>query len=162
MKVNKSIEQGIYVLLMLSLQINHEPVKSFTMSKILDVSDSYLKKILRKLVVAGLINSNASKDGGFTLAKSLRNVTVLEVFKALDKENIEQFNSELSRRIFEDEEHIKSSEQKLINVFQLGIDSYFSHLDSLRLSELIKEEYIDAGYYDWQAKVEYPDKQVEI
>ncbi len=70
----QSIEQGIYVVLMLALQKNHEPIKSYTMSQILDVSDSYLKKILRKLVIAGLINSNASKDGGFTLAKSVRDI----------------------------------------------------------------------------------------
>ena len=155
MKVNKSIEQGIYVLLMLSLQKNHDPVKSYTLSQILDVSDSYLKKILRKLVVAGLIHSNASKDGGFTLARSLRNITVLDVYKALDNDNIEQYKSDMARRIFEDEEHIKSSEQKLLNVFQSGQDSYLSHLATLHLSELLKEEYIDTGYYDWQSKIDH-------
>lgn len=155
MKINKSIEQGIYVLLMLSLQKNHEAIKSYTMSQILDVSDSYLKKILRKLVIAGLINSNASKDGGFILAKSVRNITILDVYKALDTENMEMFSSKMSRRIFEDEEHIQSSEQKLINVFQSSIEDFYAKLDTLYLSELIKEEYIDTGYYNWQDKLKY-------
>lgn len=153
MKVNKSIEQGIYVLLMLSLEKNHEPVKSFTMSQILGVSDSYLKKILRKLVVAGLVNSNASKDGGFTLAKSIRDITILNVYQALDNENMELFNSQMSRRIFEDEEHIKSSEQKLLNIFQSSKDDFFAKLDTFYLSELIKEEYIDTGYFNWHDRL---------
>lgn len=153
MKVNKSIEQGIYVLLMLSLQKNHEPTKSYTMSQILNVSDSYLKKILRKLVIAGLINSNASKDGGFTLAKSAREITVLDVYKALDTENPEILTSKMARCIFEDEEHIKSSEQKLINLFQSSMNDFFAKLDTLYISDLIKEEYIDEGYYNWQDRI---------
>ncbi|URN96263.1 MAG: Rrf2 family transcriptional regulator [Candidatus Pristimantibacillus lignocellulolyticus] len=36
------------------------------------VSDSYLKKILRQLVVAGLVTSSASKDGGYQLARSIK------------------------------------------------------------------------------------------
>ena len=44
MKINKSFEQGIYVLLMLGLQKDNQTVKSNVMSNILQVSDSYLKK----------------------------------------------------------------------------------------------------------------------
>lgn len=151
MKINKSIEQGIYVLLILSLQKNHEPVKSNTMSRVLDVSDSYLKKILRKLVLAGLINSNASKDGGFVLAKPIDTITVLDVYKTLNPDNKIDL-SKLSRRIFDDENHIIASEQKIINIFQSGMDDFFSKLGTLYLSELLKEEYIDTGYYNWEYK----------
>lgn len=151
MKINKSVEQGIYVLLILSLQKNHEPVKSNTMSRILDVSDSYLKKILRKLVIAKLINSNASKDGGFTLAKPITKITVLDVYKTLNPDN-KIIISKLSRKIFEDENHIISSEQKIINIFQSGMNDFFSRLETLYLSELIKTEYIDTGYYNWENK----------
>ena len=48
MKISKSFEQGMYVLLMLGLQKDNQIVKSNVMSNILHVSDSYLKKILRK------------------------------------------------------------------------------------------------------------------
>lgn len=46
MKVNKSVEQAIYVLVILALQKDHAPIKSRVLSQILQVSDSYLKKIL--------------------------------------------------------------------------------------------------------------------
>ena len=44
------------------------------LSKMLDVSDSYLKKVTRQLVVAGLITSKASKLGGFILNKKMNDI----------------------------------------------------------------------------------------
>ena len=44
MKISKSLEQAIFVLLMLALQKDKTPVKSFILSKKLEISDSYLKK----------------------------------------------------------------------------------------------------------------------
>lgn len=137
---------------MLSLQKDHDPVKSYVISKALDVSDSYLKKILRKLVIAGLIYSSASKDGGFSLAKSIRSITVLDVYRALDTDCGGVSISKMARRIFDDEEHIESGERKIRNVFQAGFDDFFARLNTLHLSELLKEEYIESGCYNWQDK----------
>lgn len=83
MKLNKSFEQAVYVLTMLALQENHTPVKSRVLSDILEVSDSYLKKILVKLTRAGLIQSNASKVGGYQLAQSVTTITLKDVFLLL-------------------------------------------------------------------------------
>jgi Rrf2 family protein len=152
MKINNSIEQGIYVLLILSLQKNHEAVKSVIMSQVLEVSDSYLKKILRKLVVAGLIYSSASKDGGFTLARPIHEITLLDVLLALDGHENKVQPSDMSRKIFEDEKQIISSELKIRNAFNAGYDAFYKELKKLSLSELIKKEYIDTGYFDWKSK----------
>lgn len=152
MKINKSIEQGIYVILILALQKNHEPVKSHVMSRILNVSDSYLKKILRKLVIAGLIDSSASKDGGFTLLKPIRSMTALDVYRALDTDSDSIAVSRMAERIFDDEKHIKAGEQKILNVFKESADAFFAKLDTFHLSDLLKAEYIETGYYDWQEK----------
>ena len=67
MKINKSVEQAIYVLLILALQKDGEPLKSRILSAHLKVSDSYLKKILMKLKKGGLIVASASKNGGYQL-----------------------------------------------------------------------------------------------
>ena len=152
MKINKSVEQGIYVILILALQKNHEPVKSRVMSGVLQVSDSYLKKILRKLVIAGLIDSTASKDGGFTLAKPIRTITALDVYQALDTNCGAIKISDMAKQIFDDEAHIQSGEQKIRNIFNESTNAFFSTLDTFHLSELLKEDFIDTGYYDWQEK----------
>ena len=75
MVVNRRVEQGIYVVLMLSLEKDHRPLRSTELSSLLSVSDSYLKKILRQLVLADIITSTAGRDGGFQLAQRPRRHT---------------------------------------------------------------------------------------
>ena len=55
MKIRKSFEQAICILLYAALDC--KPIKSHELSEKLSVSDSYLKKITRQLVVSGLIQS---------------------------------------------------------------------------------------------------------
>ncbi|STY43330.1 DNA-binding transcriptional regulator IscR [Listeria grayi] len=72
MKLKNGIEQTICILIMLETQDKAKPLKSYTISERLGISDSYLKKVMRQLVVAGLVTSEAGKDGGFILAKKPR------------------------------------------------------------------------------------------
>lgn len=153
MKISKSFEQGIYVLLMIGLQKNNQSVKSNVMSKILKVSDSYLKKILRKLVLADLVISSASKDGGFQLKKSLKQITLYDVYKAIETEGIKYEISDLAEHIFNDDEHTKQSKKKVIDTIDLGINAFNSKLSSVYLSELLIEEGNENIKIDWNEKI---------
>ena len=62
MKVKNSVEQAICLLIMIAHSDEGIPLKSYNISESLGVSDSYLKKIIRQLVVAGLIASEAGKN----------------------------------------------------------------------------------------------------
>ena len=64
MKVKNSVEQAICLLIIIAHSNDEKPLKSYNISDSLGVSDSYLKKIIRQLVVAGLITSEAGKKGG--------------------------------------------------------------------------------------------------
>jgi Rrf2 family transcriptional regulator, iron-sulfur cluster assembly transcription factor len=52
--------------------------------KRLRVSLSYLKKINRKLVVGGLITSSYGANGGFNLARDMKNITLYDLVDAID------------------------------------------------------------------------------
>lgn len=149
MKINKSVEQAVFVTLMLALQKNHTPVKSVVLSKKLGVSDSYLKKILRQLVVAGLVKSNASKDGGYQLAKSIEDITLYDVYEAVESKQFTYTSAELARNLFSNEEHIKQSEQKIINAFEKGFNDFDNQLKQLFLSELLEEGKYENGWIEW-------------
>ena len=153
MKISKSFEQGICVLLMLGLQKDNQTVKSNVMSTILQVSDSYLKKILRKLVLAELITSNASKDGGFQLKKSLKQITLYDVYNAIETDIITFDVSDLAEHVFNDDEHTKQSKKKVIDTIDLGIKAFNSQLASVNLSELLIEENDSYPKIDWNEKV---------
>ena len=62
MRIRGSLEQAICIVLLIST--SSRPVKSSELSKKLNVSDSYLKKIMRQLVKAKIVSSIASKNGG--------------------------------------------------------------------------------------------------
>lgn len=146
MKVSKSLEQGIFVLIMLALQKDHKAVKSYVLSKRLDVSDSYLKKILRKLVVAELIQSSASKDGGFQLLKPITEITLYDVYVAIENNDVQNFKSDIARKLFDDEAHVRSSEEKIIAILGNALNEF----KKLKVSDILIEEKYSLGAIDWQ------------
>ena len=149
MKVNKSVEQAIYVLLMLALQKNHTPLKSRVLSKKLQVSDSYLKKILMKMKNNGLITAISSKNGGYQLARPIDKISLKDIFFALDlNKNPYDFNH-LSYHVFPDKKHVKESEDKLYAVMDNAFDNFYAELDELKLSELLIDGNYQNGVLDW-------------
>ena len=84
MKLSKGWEQAVYVLLMLNLLPKHSVMTSTALSDRLNVSDSYLKKIIKALVKEDLVNSSTGKNGGFSLNKPLIQITFYDVFLAIE------------------------------------------------------------------------------
>lgn len=136
MKVNKSVEQAIYVLVILALQKDHAPIKSRVLSQILQVSDSYLKKILMVMKKNGLITSSASKHGGYQLARSIEGISIKDVFDALNLSNEQLELSHLAQHIFTDKVHTQQSEQKITHAFERAFDSFYQELDQFKLASL--------------------------
>jgi len=154
MKISKNFEQGIYVLLLLGTQKSHSPIKSATMSKILKVSDSSLKKILRKLVIKDLISSNASKDGGFTLKRPVTEITLYDVLQAVEGTEVINYSiSHIARAIFPNKEHTIESENLVIEALDRGKLSFASELSKVTLSKLIESEAISDGTIDWTTHI---------
>ena len=116
----------------------------------MEVSDSSLKKILRKLVVADLITSNASKDGGFQLNRSIEDITLKDVIEAISNGDVIEYEiSHLSRRIFFNDQHIKDSEMKVKQQLNYAIQAFKEKLNELPLVELLEDEYFKHKLVDW-------------
>lgn len=149
MKVNKSVEQGIYVLCILALQKGHTSVKSQTLSRLLQVSDSYLKKILAKMVKADLITSSANRAGGYQLARPVTEISAYDVFAAFDQDKDVLELQHLAENIFPDKEHAQQSEALIVDAFDRGFNDLNEELKKLKISDLLRAEYLDEGYQDW-------------
>lgn len=149
MKINQSVEQGIYVALMLALQKDHTSVKSSVLSGILQVSDSYMKKILRKMVVAGIITSGAGKEGGFQLARSVDEITVNDIYQAVDGGGTGIHISGIAHHIFVDDEKLSRNESAVLSLFERASAAYEDELKKMRLSELLIKENYQNGWTDW-------------
>lgn len=151
MKVNRSVEHGVLVLLMLALQQNHEPVTSQVLAQRMGVSDSYLKKTLRKLVVAGLVESSATRGGGFSLARPIDQITLADAYQALDGEGFGFRASPQAATLFPDTEHAEQSIEAITETFEAGYQAFLAQLATRRLSDLLKDGAWQNGAVDWNA-----------
>ena len=150
MIINACVEQGIYVIVILSLEKDHHPLRSTELSTILYVSDSYLKKILRKLVLANIILSTPGKDGGFQLARSIADISVYDVYAALEGEQCELKMSGIGDRIFMYKDKFAQGEEKVSSVFERANAAFCDELRKLKLSELVSRESYTHGAIDFQ------------
>lgn len=149
MKIKSGVEQGICILIMLAIQKNHTPIKSYILSERLGVSDSYLKKIMRKLVVAKLITSDAGKNGGFVLNKSLSEMTMLEVFEAI--EGNERFvpNTDLVEKVFTHTDIANEQKREALNIFHRAEDEYKKKLADYTLDNILPTDIDNYTSIDW-------------
>lgn len=153
MKLNKNFEQAIYVITMLALQEDHRPVKSQVLSQVLQVSDSYLKKTLMKLARAGLIESNASKAGGYQLARPVTDMTLKDIFFALDLQSGVVEFQHVAHQVYEDKVHVQEVEDQIRTTLEKGLEAFFAQLDTLKISDLLHQEAYEQGAIDWNQKV---------
>lgn len=60
------------------------PATSHAIASVTHVPQGYLSKIMRALVCAELVRSFRGRRGGFVLARSAANITVLDIVNAVD------------------------------------------------------------------------------
>ena len=101
MHLTKSTEQAICIMVMLYLQDRHVFLNSKEISQRLNISPTYLKKIMRKLVVNDLVKANTGIGGGYKY-KSNQKVTLYDIYVALNDEvEIFALKTDYVSKIFE-------------------------------------------------------------
>ena len=63
---------------------NGEPVSAGTMADNLNASEAHLAKVLQRLAKAGLVRGRRGPGGGFRLTRSPEEVTLREVYEAIE------------------------------------------------------------------------------
>ncbi len=122
---------------------------SSTPSAILEVSDSYLKKTLRKLVRAGLVTSAAGHEGGFALARPADRVTLGDVWRAVEVEEQVPCCTGLSERAFVSCPDVARKTPAVQDAFREASDAYGRSLDARRLSDYLDDAAWREGIVDW-------------
>ena len=145
MKIKGSLEQAVCILLVIAHTKGHAPVKSYTLSERLGLSDSYLKKIMRQLVVAGLVDSEAGKKGGFVLKRAPKNISLLDVFEAIESTAPFLSTTNLVDKVFPKEKIIAhEKEQQIISVFTRAEQAYRQSLSQFTLDHVVAEDLPDS------------------
>ena len=145
MKIKGSLEQAVCILLVIAHTRGHAPVKSYTLSERLGLSDSYLKKIMRQLVVAGLVDSEAGKKGGFVLKRAPKKISLLDVLEAIESTDPFLSTTNLVDKVFPKEKMIAhEKEQQIISVFTRAEQAYRQSLSQFTLDHVVAEDLPDS------------------
>jgi Rrf2 family protein len=154
MQVTIGVEQAIYVIAVLARQTDNEPLKSHVLSKILDVSDSYLRKIIRKLVIAKILKSSASKTGGISLNISINEITFLDIFEAIGgNSSFLKLNSLGDKVIIKNLEYFNNDSDKVVCVFKEAENQYKKVLSTFTIADLLAYELENLPSIDWNLMI---------
>lgn len=82
--ISQTIEYALRAMAHLATLEESRAVNSETIAEHTQVPRGYLSKVLRDLVVAGLVDSQRGPNGGFALARAASEVSILDVVNAVD------------------------------------------------------------------------------
>lgn len=159
MHLTKSTEQAICIMVMLYLQDRHVFLNSKEISQRLNISPTYLKKIMRKLVVNDLVKANTGIGGGYKY-KSNKKVTLYDVYVALNDEvEIFALKTDYVSKIFEGALAVDkrySKYLKKVNTLNKAIKSSLEEITIENLVEDILEENskIRLDWNNWEDEFE--------
>ena len=153
MKMKSGVEQAICILIMLATQIDQRPIKSAILSKRLSVSDSYLKKVMRSLVVSGLVDSESGKDGGFKLKLTPEEITMLHIYEAIEGTHSFVRPTSLAEKVFLRADKIRDKKQEVLEVFFDAEQQFKGRLQKYTLDSLLVEGSDRVENVDWEAIV---------
>ncbi|WP_057914221.1 RrF2 family transcriptional regulator [Peribacillus muralis] len=141
MQLTKGVEQAICIIVILSTQDKKVPLSSNEISKMLEVSPSYLKKIIRKLVVKRIITSVPGNNGGLSLAKSVDEIKNLEIIEAMEGP-ISMFpDTGLIEKAFKDGEYAEKGMDVLRRMFTQADELLMEFFSSQTVADLLKESF---------------------
>ncbi|KRN28950.1 hypothetical protein IV38_GL001161 [Lactobacillus selangorensis] len=139
--------------MMLGTQKGQQPLKSAVLSKRLQLSDSYLKKTMHLLVSAGIVRSIASKDGGFQLNRAPEDITVLDIYQAVEGTEPLFRLTGVAERVFLNPTTIHRKENEIMGQLDEAQSLFFEQLAQYRLADiLVNVDYPD-GTIDWNEVV---------
>ncbi|NLY03381.1 MAG: Rrf2 family transcriptional regulator [Campylobacter sp.] len=132
MLFTKASEYALLSLIFISKK--DEPQDVECISNELEISRSFLAKILQNMARDGILNSFKGANGGFMLSRSPENITMLEVVESAERHEMSVFECSKSRDLCK-----KGEECKIWNIFndiQMHVDEY---LGGIKLSEVMSK-----------------------
>ena len=92
MRISRSTGYALLAVGYLGKHLDQKIILSQAISKEYDIPLEYLLKILQQMVRANILRSKRGPRGGFSLAKSLKKISMLEVIEAVDGPVSNQLN----------------------------------------------------------------------
>jgi Rrf2 family protein len=84
MKLTRASSYALHALAFMAAQKHDQPMASHNIAQSEDIPERFLLKVLKPLVSARILHSVKGPNGGYRLAKSPSEISVLEIVEAVD------------------------------------------------------------------------------
>src|SRR5215475_338296 len=84
MKLTRASSYALHAVAYMAAQKSNEPVASHIIAKERGIPERFLLKVLKPLVSARVLLSVKGPNGGYRLARSASDITMLEILEAVD------------------------------------------------------------------------------
>src|SRR5438067_1459781 len=84
MKLTRACGYALHALVFMATEKKERPVASHEIAKARSIPERFLLKVLKPLVTARVLSSLKGPNGGYKLAKSPRDISLLDIVEAVD------------------------------------------------------------------------------
>ncbi|MBP1999654.1 Rrf2 family protein [Paenibacillus shirakamiensis] len=139
MKLSNAYIQSIAIVVMLAELPEGVNLKSIELSNRMKVSHTYLQKIAKKLKDAEIITSEASKNGGYSLNKSVKEISFYDLFVVIESQDsfLEQVNYDVIYTMFHSETLVAQYGELAKQIFLEAENSFKNSLKNHFISEVV-------------------------
>lgn len=134
MLLTKASEYALLSLMLIAQK--DEPQDVDTLSKQLNISKSFLAKILQSLAKEGILKSFKGAKGGFILNKSYEQISIKSILECAEKKPTIIFECAVSKSNCKSKKADICKIWPFFNKFQLKIDNF---LDTMSLKDLLEK-----------------------
>jgi len=133
--ITRETDYSMRMVLSLASHFNkgHKNVSSADVASEMDIPYRFLRKLVKRLVAGGLIESRRGKNGGVSLAKDPSMITLFDIVKATGPRGVE-----MSPCISEPKTCKRSTLCQLLHEFKVIQGGVDNHLKRVRISDLCK------------------------
>ncbi len=140
MKLSRAVEQACCIMALLASPHAKNPVTNEALTRVMETSPTYMKKITRKLVVSGLIASASGANGGFVLGRAMNRITLKDVVDAVDGQDSFFQPQGLIERVFANKQRkVELGMNMIEEVFMNAQSSWNEALSKVTLEDIAKE-----------------------
>lgn len=135
MATNTQFSIAVHLMLALGLSCGKE-ITSAQMAKSVNTSASFVRRILAKLSKANLVTTTTGKSGFSALAKSANEISLLEIYKAVDAPQTFAIHDYPKQEFCAVSRNIEETMQKVLSKAQ---NSFEKTLSETSLAEVIAD-----------------------
>jgi len=142
LKLSNSFIQSIAILVMLAELPDKSYLKASEISQRMGVSHTYLQKIAKKLKNADIIQSEASKTGGYSLNKDAKDISFYDVFQAIETQEsfLKNVKTDVIHTMFISDELVDKYGNLAVDILNTAENSYLEVLKNHSIEEIIPRD----------------------